>query len=690
MPSALVSGGGRSALAVFLLVAGFSAACDRSPSATSSRTDGSAGRDAAENGGSTGPAGAGGNGGSAGKAGAVPTGGAGNGGATPIGGTSGDTGVAGSGGNVGPTAVPPIVDGPASGTLQILAGQLGGLGTLDGGGADARFRFIDSMAVDDTDRRLFVIEGYCCTVPPTRSLRAIDLDTARVTTVLQLGSSMQVLYQRGYLYIPGPDGIAKISATSGVLTGTLPLPPIEWVTDHPILPWAGCYVAAPDGDSLYYPCGTSLVRIDSATGSSTAIPYLGPRPSGYNPAVAMPSQNSILLADNNNSLTTPIEQLLQIDVSSGAVSIALDYSTGFANTAVSFFDPTGQFFVVDNAQVLPIGAGMVPPFVPYGALARDAAGVLYLGSAGLVGRWSAPQSALVDWAGRTSPDSLDDPLPRQGPGESVGFDHPVMNLSVIGDKAFATQADSAGLAVIDLASGSVSLSQLPNAADIAAILPGPAGTYYVATRSSCAVLHVYSDGTPAETLFPGRQSCVQRAGGDPFNPANRNWATVGLAAARGRLFMVADDGGGIVSIAPSQPSSFVTLPLSSAYNPQSAAASGIGIATGSDSQLYVASGGFIARVDPAQGGGTPIAMGGARVAADQAGHLFTTFGDSVLRIDIDTGASTRIIGNAQTTGVAVGPLPGSLSGPQAIAVTSSGDLLIGNSGELVVLRAHLQ
>jgi streptogramin lyase len=155
--------------------------------------------------------------------------------------------------------------------------------------------------------------------------------------------------------------------------------------------------------------------------------------------------------------------------------------------------------------------------------------------------------------------------------------------------------------------------------------------------------------------------------------------------------MAANDSVSLVSIDPSQPSSFVTLPPAAVYVTGSLNGGyPTGIAAGSDGQLYVAANGYILRVDPALGGGIPIATGGARLAADQSGHLFTTFGNSVLRIDIASGATTRIIGTAQTTGVVLGPLPGSLNKPEAIAVTSSGDLLVGNSGELVILRAHLQ
>ena len=696
-------GGALCTLGMALLAVGAGVGCDSVPAARPV-DGGGAGTGYSGTGGAAGGIGGGGakggnsaNGGggeAGGRAGEAGLGGAGgtidSGGGGGPGGSSGAGGEAGAAGGGGQApVVSPIVDGPATGTLEVLAGQLGGPGNLDGVGVDARFRGIYSLAVDDVDRRVFVIDGYCCSLPPIRALRAVDLDTARVTTVRQLDASTQVLYQRGYLYIPAPDGILKLSAATGALAATLPLPAFDPVVADPVLPDSGCFVAAPDGDALYYPCGAALVRVDSSTGSSTVIPYLGHRPSGYNPAVAMPSAGTILLADDQNALSMPVQQLLQIDVSSGAVSVLLDYSDGFANTSVSAFDPAGQFFVVDDYQVLPIGTGTVPPFVPHGTLGRDDGGLLYLGAGALLSRWSEPSLMPTDWAGRVSPDSSQAPLPRQGPGASVAFDGTIMNLSVIGDSVFATQADAAGPAVIDLASGSVSLSQLPDAADIAAILPAPGGSFYVASRSSCAVSHVYPDGTPAETLFAGRDSCLHRPGGNPLNPQNVNWATVGLAQLGGRLFMVANDAASLVSIDASQPSSVQTLPLSltGVHSP-----SGVdgGITAGADGQLYITAGGFVVRVDPTLGIGVPIAMGRAGLAADQAGHLFASLDDSVLRIDIASGATTRIIGSATTEGVAPGPLPGSLSQPGALAVTSSGDLLIGNGGERVLLRAHFQ
>ena len=116
----------------------------------------------------------------------------------------------------------------------------------------------------------------------------------------------------------------------------------------------------------------------------------------------------------------------------------------------------------------------------------------------------------------------------------------------------------------------------------------------------------------------------------------------------------------------------------------------IGLAVGSDGVLYAVDGRFLYRFDPELRTATRIGPCGGSIAADKQGHLYMTEEATVVRIDIATGQVRAVVGAPGAVGVSLGALPGSLNDPRAVAVTDSGDLLIANAGEYVVLRARFQ
>ena len=78
------------------------------------------------------------------------------------------------------------------------------------------------------------------------------------------------------------------------------------------------------------------------------------------------------------------------------------------------------------------------------------------------------------------------------------------------------------------------------------------------------------------------------------------------------------------------------------------------------------------------------------VAYDGGGHLFVTEPENhvVRRVTIATGEVTTVVGVAAERGVKTGPLPGRLNSPLGIAVLPSGDLVISDRAENVILLAR--
>jgi DNA-binding beta-propeller fold protein YncE len=72
---------------------------------------------------------------------------------------------------------------------------------------------------------------------------------------------------------------------------------------------------------------------------------------------------------------------------------------------------------------------------------------------------------------------------------------------------------------------------------------------------------------------------------------------------------------------------------------------------------------------------------GVIYVADRANHL-------VRAIDTTAGTVATVVGQRPNIGTLTGPLPGALSGPGGLALLPTGELVIVNSNENVVLLAH--
>jgi hypothetical protein len=119
---------------------------------------------------------------------------------------------------------------------------------------------------------------------------------------------------------------------------------------------------------------------------------------------------------------------------------------------------------------------------------------------------------------------------------------------------------------------------------------------------------------------------------------------------------------------------------------------------GFDGQLYVNLDPEVLQVDPITGSRTVIVTRfpvvshripafSPRLAGAAKGRLFARTEGAIVSFDLATGVTQTVIGTGDP-GVTLGPLPAHVNQPAELATTATGDLLIGDSGEGVLLRAR--
>jgi len=576
---------------------------------------------------------------------------------------------------------------PLAGVLEVVAGQLGGPGNLDGIGTGARFNNIGATVFDPDDDRVFVLD--------TQILRAIDVQTKRVTTLGPVADPY-LFYQRGALYSYQLDyedaagnyvplTLHRLSITDGHLEATTaanPSPPVRAYSQ--LLAW-------PTGDTVFQVSDDGrLARLDPATGNVTTVPVTGFPSAVQLSASVMVGPTTILVAVESPPGQPPlIAEVLSIDIPSAKATVV---ATVPSDQFIGALDPLGQFAMVLDSMgrflpAIPLGSGAVPAFSTISTLVGVSQGQLLIVGFTGIEAWDRVAPAPTKWAG------LDLPVGPEnlGPGAGVTFPQAPLAISTTGPKAYVTWALGDGLAVIDPATGAVSALTQSLAANAAAVLPAAeGGDLYVTERDDCAVWQLPADPNAAAiALLPERESCLYRSA-SPMSPITVDFVKSALALFDGSLLFMSDGANGIFQIDPVARTwtSHVFYDRLGAGELDSIGMTGAAI--GSDGLLYAVDGASLYRIDHGLGSATVIGPGGTSLAADKAGHLYTTDADSVWRLDIATGRRQRVIGAPGSVGVAPGALPGSLSHPQGLAVTDAGDLLVGNTGEYVVLRARFQ
>jgi len=596
---------------------------------------------------------------------------------------------AGAGGVGGTAGVGDNVGGaggrlPVSGVLEVLAGQLGGPGNLDGVGPAARFLSIADFTFDPDDDRVFVTDYT--------ALRAVDGETGRVTTLDTNGmAAALVRYQRGSLYLcefvfdnaagqPPMLMLTPMSPTTGQLgpTSVASLPS----------GFSASVVAWPTDDAFFQVSSEGkLMRLDPKDGSVTVVPLTGFPASDWVDSAVMRAPGTMLVALGSRlGDGTFSERIVSIDISSAVATPLTTIPPGFY---VMGLDPDGQFVVLSDGSgtesAMAIGPGTAPSFSVGLPMVRGPHGdLLFMGNYG-IRRWDRASPASVAWAGLDRPAGPEN----LGPATGVIFSGAPLAISTSAGKAYLTWALQDGLAVVDVAAKEVSSWTQAHAVNAAAALPTDGGLI-VSERSDCSIWQLAADpSVPDVPIWPASASCRSN-GGNPTNPANHNFARPALAWFDGALVFGADAMYGLLQIDPVTHTSTRHLFYDRNHIRELDYIGISSAAVASDGLLYVSGGGSLMRIDHGFQTATVLGPAGGSVAADRDGHVYTTLGDSVWRWNIATGQGQPVVGVDGAIGITLGPLPGTLNKPQGLAVTDDGDLLIGNGGEYAVLRAHFQ
>lgn len=370
------------------------------------------------------PAEDGGSGGSGGS------GGAGNGGTTGGGGDVPD-GSTGGGGTTPDASVAP------EGTLRLIAGQLGGWGTIDGRGSQARFAALGGLAFDG-ERFLYLTDSL------TNTIRRVDTRTADVVTLA--GSDDGASYADGSFEdarFSGPEAVAYDGSGSG----------------GPVL-----YVTERSGNRLRK-LDLTLRTVSTVAGSPEGVEGkndgIGAAATFSGPEFIARGAGSILyLADGDNNL------IRTVDVATGEVkTLAGDAAGGEAgNTdgpalAARFDFPYGLAFdrdknrlfigdhVGERVRVLDLGGGAVSTLITEGlegpaALVHDAANDrLYVNSEH--GSWFG----VIDVTAKTltkAPLKAGPGFTGAAPGADVSLDGP-MGLVAVPNGFFVTDYGSSSV-----------------------------------------------------------------------------------------------------------------------------------------------------------------------------------------------------------------------------------------------------
>jgi len=580
-------------------------------------------------------------------------------GGSAIGGAAG--GAAGGGGE------PP----PVQGTLELVAGRLGGPGNLDGVGTAARLDGAWYKAFDQ-DHLLFVNDDS--------NLRVVDLNAAQVTTLGKLPAGEDLFFQRGALYLVdlGDWRLLEISQADGHTTSTVSLSPARPdATLSDVTSW-------PDGDAMFWVSSDGkLLRVDTATGVITATAIIGFPAGCYAGASMMTRPSTMLVAVNG--VSPPVNEVLAIDT---VTAMATLVATVPADRLVLQLDPGGQFAALDGGSTMPIQGGVAPPFAVDAPITPGPHGSVVIADGDGIALWDR-SSATLTWSVGLSrpvgPENL-------GPAQAVILSRGLRGIAVQGKNAYLTGALDDGLAVLDLTTNVVSSLTQASVIAAAAVLPAPDGTLYLSAVSDCSLRRFDpATGSVVALPSPDPRDCLSRAGGNPTNPGNHNWVKAGMTFLDGSLFVASQGVGALEQI--DLATGWGTV------HPYYGDLAGTGVvqndgmaalAVGSDGLLYGVDGQYLYRFDDARQTATIIGPGSVSVAADRQGHVYTTDRDTVLRYDIATGRMRAVAGVPGSVGVLLGPLPGSLNAPLGLAVTDGGDLLIGNTGEQVILRAHFQ
>jgi hypothetical protein len=626
-------------------------------------------------------------------------------------------------------------------TLALLAGALGGLGTADGIGTDARFRRPGGIASDGAGN-LFVTDTNNCTI------RKLVIATAAVSTIA--GSPQSSGYGDGTaaarFYDPGAiawDGagnlfvrddcmIRQVVIATGMVT-TLAGAPGACVsvdgTGAEARFGGGGGLVTDGAGNLFVTDNHTLRRIviasakvttlAGAPGDSGSVDGIGKDARFKRPtAMAVDGTGNLFVADQDNYAirkviiaTGAVTTLAGAPGHPGRVDGARD-AARFDSPSGLTYDGAGNLFVTDlsnrlvrkvvvaTGEVTTLAAGLAYPT----SVAYDGTGNLFVTDDDYtIRRVIIASGEVTTFAGLA---------PHQGATVGTGDTNFGSLAHVASDGAGSLFiADPGGRAIRKL---TVATGNVTTLANRSRVYVGPQGVAYDGVGnllvSESSIIVKIAIAAEEGTVLAGSSGAEGTQ--DGIGPAARFFGAKGVAADGAGSLFVADSlactirkvviaTGEVTTLAgapeacgsvdgPGKTARF-RYPAAVAYD----GAGNLFVADSANStirQVVIATGevSTIAgspRVPASVDGIGPDArfFGPMDVACDGKGNLFMIDGGLIRKMVIGTKAVSTVVGRLDQQAVVLGPLPASLNSPAGIAVGPAGELFITDAAESAVL-----
>jgi hypothetical protein len=644
------------------------------------------------------------------------------------------------------------LSGTALPSLGLLAGGLGGFGTADGRGPNARFFFPAGVASDGAGN-FYVTSGS--------TIRKIVIATGDVTTFAGVpdqngeadGTGANALFNgpggvasdgAGNLFVSDSSNhtIRKIVIATREVTTLAGAPTLQGNADGTGLGARFQYpgsIALDGAGNLYVTSGGTIRKIVIATAEVTTFAGDG----GYGASVDG-TGTSARFNGTAGMANDGAGNLYVADIGSRAIRkivIATRAVTTFQGTdartgvAAGFVGPTGiasdgagNLYVADENTIRKIvlstgvvttvtgtagqagsadGKGAAARFDRPSALAGDGAGNFYVVDQenNTIRKVAVSTGAVTTIAGAPMQSGTTDGL-----GAAARFRGP---WGVLGDGAaslYVADLGNSSIRKVDLATRTVT-TLTPH------LFNGPLGfasdgkgALYVADGNNIRTFDIAtgtvtmiagtdgepgnSDGTGMVARFNEATGITGGGAGDFYIADSRNNAIRKLVAATGAVTTFAGSAGTGSDDGPG-PNALFNHPL--------------GIAGDGAGNLYVADtdNRTIRKVVIATGAvttlaGAPGETGGAdgvganarfneprSLAADGAGNVYVVDGSTIRKIVVASAAVSTVIGSPGQVGASLGALPASLNLPYGVAVLPTGELIIVELRENAILIAHL-
>lgn len=641
---------------------------------------------------------------------------------------------------------------PSPTHLEILAGQPGGAGWVDGPLAAAHFNEPWALAGDGRDH-IYVADVHV--------IRSIDMSSGTVSTLAgdhrhagaidgvgaqaTFNAPCGLAYADGKLYVSDTENhtIRRVDVGTGAVSTLAGAPRTPGAVDAPGLlarfrepeglaldPGGDLYIGDTDNNTIrVLSLGTGAVRTlagtpeaaGNADGIGAAARFSKPK------GLALDGAGRLYVIDALN------ESVRRVTIATGAVSTFATFKATPQGLAVkgdvvlvALTDHRIVRLSADGAVLSTVGTGSPKggfvdgPFAtarfsaPAGLL-LDAAGTAYVADLGnsVIRTLSLSRETVSTYAGARSAGGDD------GVGTNARFSAP-QGIAADESAVFVADTGNSTIRKISLPTGEV--TTVAGAAGQASLVDGalrdarfnhPTGlaldpahaTLYVADTQNRTIRQVDLRGGKVTTL------ALARTAGDPFASFD---APSGLAFDDGRLFATdysdhfvaaIDLKKGLVSTlagtygVPGRADGVGTK--AGFYGPMGITADGHGSLFVSDDMNETVRKIDIRSATVSTLAGRPVTpgsndgVGGAAhfhfpmgIASDGLGDAFVADNsNSLVRlVNTSTGEVTTIVGTLDASGVRLGPLPAQLARPAAIALTTSGGLLVTSENAVLLAR----